>query len=153
MSSNILNKEIKLPKLPRLPNNFAIQLTRVLLIVYSLLSLAYLIIFLNDFRKIDDPEGVDQLIFGPVVIVFGLLLLFGIVQDIYAAIIINKNRRKSWEHSLIGTILSSLSSVSLLWPIWGLSMFFGNFYAPIILIIWIFFTILLFFRITKLRKG
>lgn len=152
-SSNILNKEIKLPKPPRLPNNVAISLTRILLIVYSLLSLVYLVYTLYDWygfgRKVYVTEYVGQIILSPIIIPLSLLLLFGLVQDLYAAIIINTKRMKAWEHSLIGTILAT---IPLSLPMFGLFVAFENFYTPFIGLFWLLLTTLLFWRIAKLRK-
>src|SRR3989338_10639112 len=100
-SSNILNKGIKLPK-PKVPSSLVIPLTRILLLTYSLLSLIYIGFFFYHWfgfgRKVYVIERVNQLILSPIVIPIGLLLFFGIVQDIYATIIINMNRKKAWEH-------------------------------------------------------
>lgn len=154
-SSNILNKEIKLQKLPKIPNSLVIPLTRILLLAYSLLVLIYIGFFFYHWfgfgRKVYVIDRVNQFILSPIVIPMGLLLLFGIIQDFYAAIIININRKKAWEHSLVGTILSS---VILLLPMWGeffeYESRFREFMVPGT---WLLLTVLLFIGITKLRKA
>ena len=139
--------------MPKLPNSIAIPLTRILLIVYSLLALVYVIYTLYNWygfgRKVYVTEQVGQIILSPILIPLSLLLLFGLVQNLYAAIIINTKRMKAWEHSLIGTILAT---IVLSFPMFGSFVAFENFYTPLIGLFWLLLTIVLFWRIAKLRK-
>ena len=150
-SSNILKKEIKLPKLPKLPDSASISLTRALLIVYSLFCLAYFVNFWYELRR-DDTGGNIQFFLGPLLIIFSLLLLFGLLQDIYAAVIICSKRIKAWEHSLIGSILATISLILPMYDNFEYYSVHNYFRALVIPVFWILLTIILFWRISKLRK-
>jgi len=154
-SSNILNKGIKLPK-PKVPSSLVIPLTRILLLTYSLLSLIYIGFFFYHWfgfgRKVYVIERVNQLILSPIVIPIGLLLLFGIVQDIYATIIINMNRKKAWEHSFIGTIITTILLALFMRNDLEYYLYENNIRALVIPSFWLLLTILLFIGITKLKN-
>lgn len=124
--------------------------TRTLLIIYLLFCFGYLINFWNEFRR-DDTGGIIFVIFWPILIIFVFLLLFGLFQDVYAAIIMNNMRLKAWEHSFVGTIFATVPLAVAMW--WDFEWYLGNnFRALIVPSIWVLLTVLLFWRIAKLRK-